>query len=87
MIGKLNKVDGNWVVEYPKHPTSHKIYETATLQLHPDDVKTCNDYGDYSVDWIGKEVKFDIVEVTKQHQYTNGEWARSYQEIKYAKLR
>lgn len=86
MKGTLTKINDNWVVEYPKH-ASNKIYETATLPLHPEDVKTCNDYGDYSVDWIGKEVKFDIIEVTKQHQYTNDKWARSYQEIKYAKLR
>lgn len=86
MKGTLTKINDNWVVEYPKH-ASNKIYEAATLPLHPEDVKTCNDYGDYSVDWIGKEVKFDIVEVTKQHQYTNDKWARSYQEIKYAKLR
>ena len=56
MIGKLNKVDGNWVVEYPKHPTSHKIYETATLQLHPDDAIYC-----FPSD-IGDEVQFKIID-------------------------
>lgn len=62
MKGILTKSNGEWVVKYPKYPTSQKIYETSTLPLHPRDVKTCNDYGDYSVDWDGKEVNFEITE-------------------------
>lgn len=62
MTGKLNIVDANWVVEYPKHPTSSKIYETATLPLHPDDASICIRYSDYSTDWIGKNVEFEIVD-------------------------
>lgn len=84
MKGTLTKINDNWVVEYPKH-ASNKIYETATLPLHPEDVKTCNDYGDYYVDWIGKEVKFEIVdEFTDPELYKNVGWGDG---IKYAKLK
>lgn len=90
MIGKLNKVDGNWVVEYPKHPTSHKIYETATLQLHPDDVDMIKNY-ELVFDNIEArinaqpEVEFLIVDEFTQPELFRGiGWGDG---IKYAKLK
>ena len=56
MTGKLNVVDGNWVVQYPKHPTSNKIYEDVTLLLHPDDAMYC-----FPSD-IGKEILFETID-------------------------
>ena len=39
-----------------------------SIPLHPDDAKTCKQYGDYSVDWQGKKVEFEIVT-----EWENGE--------------
>jgi hypothetical protein len=63
MKGKLNKNERGWFVNYIHYdfpPLEYKE-KKLSLPLHPKDVKTCNDYGDYSVDWDGKEVEFEII--------------------------
>lgn len=85
MKGILTKNDNGWLVKYPKYPTSNKIFDTVSLPLHPYDVNICNAYGDYSVDWIGKEVEFEIVdEFTHPKLYEGVGWGDG---IKYAKLK
>ena len=56
MKGTLYKTEEGWFVGNAKH---------SELPLHPDNVKICNQYGDYSIDWDSKEVEFEIV----QEQY------------------
>lgn len=56
MKGTLKKVDDQWIVEYPKYPTSGKVYETASLPLYYDDAIYC-----FPSD-IGDEVNFEIVD-------------------------
>lgn len=70
MKGTLVKTDQGWVVEHKvaeKTPIGYKSW-WGTFPLHPADVKTCIDYGDYSVDWDGKEINFDMVT-----EWENGE--------------
>ena len=52
MKGTLYKTEEGWFVGNAKH---------SELPLHPDNVKICNQYGDYSIDWDSKEVEFEIV--------------------------
>ena len=74
MKGNLLKTKQGWVVKY----------DQRTLLLHPDDIKTINQYGDYSVDWDGKEVNFDIIdEFTHPELYKFSAWGEGYG---YAKL-
>lgn len=83
MKGILQRTQkGTWVVrEYDgKRPHFKEIL------LHPEDAKFCNDYGDYSIDWIGKEVDFEIVTEEKQNRFSDGEWDRSYSTFTYAKF-
>lgn len=49
-IGTLKHNKTGWYIQ-----TSDKDYK-----LHPEEEKICNMYGDYSIDWIGKTVKFSI---------------------------
>jgi hypothetical protein len=58
MKGTLTKTEQGWVVNYNYSVNNN---DWCTILLHPTDVKTCNNYGDYSVDWDGKEVDFDMV--------------------------
>jgi hypothetical protein len=70
MKGTLHKTEQGWVVEHEvaeKTPIGYKSW-WGTFPLHPNDVKICNQYGDYSVDWHGKEVEFDFVT-----EWENGE--------------
>ena len=70
MKGTLIKTPQGWVVEHKvaeKTPIGYKSW-WGTFPLHPTDVKTCIDYGDYSVDWDGKEINFDMVT-----EWENGE--------------
>ena len=55
MKGILKKTVSGWFV-WQKTASHFKSYA-----LHPDDAKICNQYGDYSMDWIDKEVEFEIV--------------------------
>lgn len=54
MKGKLIIKETRWFIIYNN-------FYFLSLPLHPLDVKFCNDYGDYSIDWINKEVEFEIV--------------------------
>jgi hypothetical protein len=60
MKGKLNKTEEGWVVVYDQRTLQDPAAEDGVIKLHPADAKTCDNYGDYSVDWIGKEVEFVI---------------------------
>ncbi len=60
MKGKLNKTEEGWVVVYDQRTFQDPAAEDGVIKLHPADAKTCDNYGDYSVDWIGKEVEFVI---------------------------
>jgi hypothetical protein len=65
MKGTLTKTEKGWVVNYNYSVNKN---DWQTLSLHSDDVKILNNYGDYSVDWDGKEVDFEIVT-----EWENGE--------------
>jgi hypothetical protein len=73
MKGKLIKTTTSWGVWcQPYLPEDTKF---TMLSLHPDDIKTINQYGDYSVDWDGKEVDFNIVdEFTHPELYKFNAW-------------
>ena len=58
MKGTLTKTEKGWVVNYNYSVNKN---DWQTLSLHSDDVKILNNYGDYSVDWDGKEVEFELV--------------------------
>ena len=60
MKGKLVLTTNGWYIWcQPYLPEDTKF---TLLSLHPDDIKTINQYGDYSVDWDGKEVDFNIID-------------------------
>lgn len=70
MKGTLIKTEKDWMVYHKvdeKTPIGYKSW-WETLPLHPNDTSTCIQYGDYSVDWHGKEVEFDFVT-----EWENGE--------------
>jgi hypothetical protein len=58
MKGTLTKAEKGWVVNYNYSVNKN---DWQTLSLHSDDVKILNNYGDYSVDWDGIEVEFEMV--------------------------
>lgn len=63
MKGTLYKKEQGWVIEYlvdERTPVGHKSW-VEVIPLHPKDVSTIIQYSDYSVDWAGKEVEFEIV--------------------------
>lgn len=60
MIGNLILIDNVWHIEY-QQPLGPNVIQFKKVKLHPEDVKVCKDYGDYSVDWINKEVTFELV--------------------------
>ena len=69
MNGTINKLNNEWVVQYPKYPTSDKIYDTLTLPLHPDDAVYC------LTSDLGKQVEFDIIdEFTHPELFKNVGW-------------
>lgn len=53
--GILKHTNKGWFIE-----SSDKDYK-----LHPKEESVCNDYADYSIDWIGKKVTFNIVKKGK----------------------
>lgn len=55
MKGKLNKNERGWFVNYIHYDFPPLKYreEKLSLSLHPKDVRICNDYRDYSIDWGG----------------------------------
>lgn len=70
MKGQLKKIGESWRVRYSKtmkqcpECEEYTVYED--LYLHPEEAKICNQYGDYSMDWINKEVEFEIVEERRE---------------------
>jgi len=74
MKGILHKTEQGWVVRWTREDPRDPLSE---LQLHPEDAIVCNNYGDYSIDWDGKEVEFDWC-VIVDHDTGKGE--------QYAKL-
>ncbi len=65
MKGTLVKTEKGWMVNYNYSVNNNDCH---TFSLHPDDVLTCMQYGDYSIDWDGKEVEFEILT-----EWENGE--------------
>lgn len=58
MKGILKKTVAGWFVwQLDKITSRFKSYV-----LHPDDAKICNQYGDYSMDWIDTEVEFETID-------------------------
>lgn len=81
MKGKLNKNERGWFVTYVHYdfpPLEYKE-KILSLPLHPKDVKTCNDYGDYSIGWEDKEVEFEII---KEYIDSNSNQVQSYAKLK-----
>jgi len=58
MKGILKKTEAGWFIWQSDKITSH----FKSYVLHPDDAKICNQYGDYSMDWIDKEVEFETID-------------------------
>lgn len=83
MKGTLKKVNDQWLVYYQEEIMS-RVLKDVNLPLYPGDVKTLNDYGDYSTSWEdGLTVQFEIIdEFTHQKLYEGLEWGIG----KFAKL-
>ncbi len=78
MKGILAKRNKEWIVSIEEDGLN--MY----YPLHPDDVKICKQYGDYSLDWEGKQVEYEVVdEFTHPHLYEGVGWGDG---IVYAKL-
>lgn len=94
MIGKLNKIGENWTVLYnaasqdniksPSVISNARNYKNLPLYPGPFPLPEGVFIDDVLVE--GNEVHFEIVESDEQDRYANGEWARSYSTVKYAKL-
>lgn len=79
MKGILKKTVAGWFVWQSDKITSH----FRSYPLHPNDAKICNQYGDYSMDWIDKEVEFEIVkEYVDKHTNMIQNYAKLNQEYK-----
>lgn len=77
MKGIAIKQDDKWIVKYPKHPTSNKIFETLSIEFHPTDQEVIESMTD-------KVVNFKIVdEFTNPELFKNISWGDSQ---KMAKL-
>ena len=74
MKGILNKTEQGWFVSRWRGDGIKEVWN-----LHPTDVSTCIQYTDYSEDWLGKEVEFEII-----HVWDNGEVGING--LSYAKL-
>lgn len=83
MKGTLKKVNDQWLVYYQEEIMS-RVLKDVNLPLYPGDVKTLNDYGDYSTSWEdGLTVQFEIIdEFTHQKLYEGLDWGVG----KFAKL-
>lgn len=83
MKGTLKKVNDQWLIYYQEEIMS-RVLKDVNLPLYPGDVKTLNDYGDYSTSWEdGLTVQFEIIdEFTHQKLYEGLEWGIG----KFAKL-
>jgi hypothetical protein len=75
MKGTLKKVNSQWLVYYQEEVMS-RVTRALELPLYPGDVKTLNDYGDYSASWEdGLTVQFEIIDEFTHPQLYNGlEW-------------
>lgn len=60
MKGNILLIDDIWYIKYQKS-LGPNVIEFKKVKLHPEDVKICRNYGDYSVDWIDKEVHFELI--------------------------
>jgi len=88
-ISKDKTLVKSWVVWYNEQPDGGNLSFVDSLPLHPDDVNLMVFRGSLLNDqhiMHGTEVDFEIVEEEEQDKYSNGEWARSYSTITYAKL-
>jgi hypothetical protein len=83
MKGTLKKVNDQWLICYQEEIMSN-VLKNIELPLYPGDVKTLNDYGDYSTSWEdGLAVQFEVIdEYTHQKLYEGLEWGAG----KFAKL-
>ena len=83
MKGTLKKIEGKWIISYQEE-VMPRVTKSSQLPLYPGDVKTLNDYGDYSASWEdGLAVQFEIIdEFTHQKLYEGLEWGAG----KFAKL-
>ena len=83
MKGTLKKVNDQWLIYYQEEIMS-RVLKDVNLPLYPGDVKTLNEYGDYSTSWEdGLAVQFEIIdEFTHQKLYEGLEWGIG----KFAKL-
>ena len=75
MKGTLKKVNDQWLIYYQEEIMS-RVLKDVNLPLYPGDVKTLNEYGDYSTSWEdGLTVQFEIIdEFTHQKLYEGLEW-------------
>lgn len=83
MKGTLHKINSQWIISYQEE-VMPRVTRNLDLPLYPGDVKTLNDYGDYSTSWEdGLAVQFEIIdEFTHQKLYEGLEWGIG----KFAKL-
>ena len=76
MKGTLDRTLKGWVVKYFDFDKSRDImYCGESLPLHPEDVSLSIAYSDYSTDWIGKEVEFEIINESWEG-YMGGTYAK-----------
>ena len=61
MKGILKKTEAGWFV-WHQEKSDEIASHFKSYVLHPDDAKICNQYGDYSMDWINKEVEFETID-------------------------
>lgn len=78
MIGTLHKIGEKWVVRYPEG------HDDLPLWPGPFPLPQGVFIDDVLID--SNEVHFGIIESDTQDRYSNGDWARSYSTVKYAKL-
>jgi hypothetical protein len=87
MKGTLNKTEEGWLVEYLCHQSKDdKRCFWKRIPLHPSDVSTCIKYSDYSIDWIGKQVEFEIEEFWETGLESVMEVAKLIENTEYPEL-
>jgi len=86
MKGILSKTNRGWVVKIlVKENNDSRVRVIDQYPVSPEDLKTIKQYGDYSVDWDGKEVEYEIIdEFTHPQYYESVGWGDG---VKYAKLK